>query len=341
MKTVLNTSFEPTGSVHRTNPIASFFAILLFASAAFGQVKSPIVGVSEKDVIGGSDTFFGIPLQRDAIYSGTIDSVTPDTSINCTTITPDGNPSWTADEFALSAFVRITSGRAAGRIELISENQGFNITVKTVFAPRVGDSFEIIPGWTLDSLFPPATQTTFHLSIGKLPADRGSELLFYPENGEGIETSPISLAFLTSGGWTGLGDLYPRFGGVVLSPGSVFAIRHPDEAADTKLPLFGNVDDSPRLIPIQILKGRANENFTTPNRATSTTLRRLGLKLGSRDRLLVFDDAEPDVFRFDGRSWLDETGASANNIVIEVGSALAIRKAAGTADKLTFWKQLP
>ena len=126
-----------------------------------------------------------------------------------------------------------------------------------------------------------------------------------------------------------------------MSPRSVFAIRHPDEAADTKLPLFGNVDDSPRLIPIQILKGRANENFTTPNRATSTTLRRLGLKLGSRDRLLVFDDAEPDVFRFDGRSWLDETGASANNIVIEVGAALAIRKAAGTADKLTFWKQLP
>src|SRR5690606_18949075 len=52
-----------------------------------------------------------------------------------------------------------------------------------------GDPVSLIPAWTLATLFPPATQTTFHPSTGRLASGRKSELLFFDNDTPGTGLS--------------------------------------------------------------------------------------------------------------------------------------------------------
>ncbi|MGY8642329.1 MAG: TIGR02597 family protein [Verrucomicrobiales bacterium] len=350
MKSVFQHIYEPTLLLHRTNPIASFFAILLFAGAAFGEVKSPIVGVSETSICnGGADTYFSLPLQPDVALAGTISEITHNSVEGETTITISGEPDLESDQFAYSAYLKFKTGRAAGRSVLIHGNASSQLIIEESVPARAGDAFEIVPGWSLGALFPPATQTTFHLSTGNLPAARGSELLLYSTSGGGVETSPSSVCFLTPTGWKILGGTFPGANDVVLDPSAVFAVRNPKGSADTTFSVTGTAQNSPRLVALKTLRGQANENFTGHLSATDRSLRSLGLKLGRSDRLLLFEK-EPTAlnivpaseFRFDGRKWIDvNSNESANDITIPAGAALIVKKAPVKADGVVFWKQVP
>jgi uncharacterized protein (TIGR02597 family) len=114
----------------------------------------------------GSTNYISLPLSSNAIYTGSVNSVGSNT-INVS------NSPFTINLANIGApyFVKFLSGTEAGRTLLITGNTTNSLTVSTTdnstqsvnlqtsnFAVNSGDSFEVVPGDTLGSLF--GTNTT-------------------------------------------------------------------------------------------------------------------------------------------------------------------------------------
>src|SRR5690606_13736833 len=90
-----------------------------------------------------------------------------------------------------------------------------------------GARVENVPAWTLDRLFPPAQQSTFYTSVGRLATGRGSELLFFNAEGRGANLAPSRRFFLNEDGWIEVAGFAPA-GDVPIPLGQAFIIRHPE-----------------------------------------------------------------------------------------------------------------
>jgi hypothetical protein len=109
----------------------------------------------------GSTSYISLPLSSNAVYTGSVSSAGPNT-INVsntpfkTNLANSGSP----------YFVKFLSGTEAGRTLLITGNSNNSLTVSTTdnssqtvslqtsnFSVSPGDSFEVVPGDTLGSLF--------------------------------------------------------------------------------------------------------------------------------------------------------------------------------------------
>jgi len=109
----------------------------------------------------GSTNYISLPLSSNAIYTGSVSSVGPNT------INVSGTP-FTTNLAAIGSpyFVKFLSGNEAGRTLLITGNSANSLTVSITdnssqsvnlqtanFSVSPGDSFEVVPGDTLASLF--------------------------------------------------------------------------------------------------------------------------------------------------------------------------------------------
>lgn len=328
---------------------------------------SPAVGYLRFDCLPGSDTPLSVPFQRPARWSGKLGSPPAAQGGGTTRLALAGSPAFAAGELLATAhflFVRDSTGPAGRHFPIIAHTAAtidVSSSPDSIAGLAEGDLVSVIPGWTLATLFPPATQSTFHLSTGPLASQRGSELLLFNDTGEGAALAPSRRFFVTSSGWLEVGD-YSDAGDVIIPPNQPFVVRHREGAAATTFVPLDEVSSEGVALPLVTVNGSVKEVRLAPPRPVPASLDQLGLS-GSvftestgtgpadrKDELVVFDGTAPGInrspsavyFRSGGQWLLDTTGfPSSGGTMIEPSDGLLIRKAAGTSATTSWWINLP
>ena len=338
-----------------------------FASTARGEVVSGVVGHNTVVCPGGSDTIVSIPFHRPASFCSFV-AGSPVVSANTATISHQSERTFSVDQFVTEKHYLIFSGTGtrAGRVYPISSNDANSITIEldgdNLAGVGNGDAFDVIPYWTLSSLFPSASQNTVHLSTGKLAPARKTRILFFDDVGEGIQLAPDRSYFLTAEGWFSADSGYPAADDVAIPPGKAFVIRHPNGTATTtfipKNLVFGDVFSSP------IRRSQAGSQDTALALVRPVPLKLSELDIaglftdsssnapGDRDdELLVYDNIatalnkQPSAIYFRvGGQWRRDDGASypsANDVEIPASTGIVIRKANGGSGTTLHWLNTP
>ena len=360
-------------------PTAKFFpacslALILVAVAPWPTladdppiaVTSAPVGYVATTCQGGSDTLVSVPFHRPAAWAGRLDAA-PSAGDDGVLLTLVGDPEF--DEGQLLAaphYVLFGSGGAlAGEwFEVISHN-GSEVEVEAPLTAlqdaSAGDPVMIIPHWTLASLLPPATQPTAHLSEGSLLTQRGTEVLFFDRDSEGIQLAPNRKFFVTTAGWFEAADGTPEAGDVLVPPGLMLVIRHPEGAPSTVFVARQQVFTGPLVQPIRRSESQALDNALAAPRPIPVRLADLDLddevftpsssNEGVRmDELLVYDNAEAAINKQPSATyfrtpvgWVEDADGfpAADDTTVDGAQGLVIRKAAGPGDSTLRWLNAP
>ncbi len=149
--------------------------LTLFASiTALGTtVSTPVFGTYKIDCPADSDTYIGIPVTRTPEFSGTVESVIEGEF----KVVPNGEPNWAGDKFVFSDtqtnryYLKFTSGELEGAWYDIKGNDAYSLQIEIgeseIKKIGLGDSFQIIPHWTLATLFPDGGSLSKNMADGK------------------------------------------------------------------------------------------------------------------------------------------------------------------------------
>ena len=125
------------------------------------NAESPVWGTYKVECPANSDTYIGITTTRAPVFTGKVQSVQNGT----TNIVAQGEPNWSANQFVYVAgsqtdhyYLKFTSGELEGAWYDIKSNSTSDVEIEIGSAELakigVNDTFEIIPHWTLATLFP-------------------------------------------------------------------------------------------------------------------------------------------------------------------------------------------
>ena len=121
-------------------------AASLFSFSSLSAVATDPVGYVTFTAADSVDTKFGLPMERPALLATTVDSVTSGT------LTVSVDASAASD----SHYVQFSNGSLAGQWYQVSSSTATSITVAEdleTLGAATGDSFRVIPFWTLSTLF--------------------------------------------------------------------------------------------------------------------------------------------------------------------------------------------
>ncbi len=312
----------------------------------------------------GSDTIASAPFRREVVFRGTLDAE-PTLAGGLTTLTPT---TLSGDFTSVPHYLVFRDGSSAeGRHFPVVTQDGATLGIELgdLESPGLttGDDFELIPYWTLDTLFP-ADNATIHESAGLLLHERGTEILFFDTGSAAINLAPSRKFFRIAAGWREATRGFPDAGAVIIPPGTSFVIRHPASAGDTAFVAYQYVDDEVKAYPLLTSTQGSRDNHLASVRPVPTRLRELDLEapafLASAstagqdrgDELHVFDSVEAAVnrrasavfFRVAGQ-WVEddeaETFPNADETLIAPGAGLMIRKAATVDGAVAVWVNTP
>lgn len=345
-----------------------FLGVLGTASAA--EVFSPVVGFLKFDCLAESDTVVSAPFHQTARWAGRVAAVPTSPSPGVVRISLKDNPSFATGELKNSPhhlYCRDTTGAHRGRHFLIVEHGANTVDVSAGLSDlgslAIDGLVSIIPAWTLNTLFPPASQTTLHASTGSLASQRVSELLFFDATTVGSSLAPTRRFFVTGAAWFEVGS-YSAAGSTVIEPGQAFIIRHPaGVAATTFVPnqqvhgglvalTLGATRDSidrdimvalPRPVPMTL----DQLDFGPGQFVESATV-----AIGDRkDQLLVFNNAQAlrnrqpsDIYFRTGGQWVRDNGTTypaAGGQTIEPSAGLMIRREGDAGTSTLVWVNAP
>jgi len=331
------------------------------------QLTTDPVGFSKVTCKGGSDTVVSVPFHRNPVFTGKIGAM-PTTVGTGAVITPAGIVSLSANAFtATPHYLRFQNGGMDGACFEITANSSTSITIEfggaSLGGLSQGESFDVIPHWTLETLLPKASQTTLHPSTGKLPPGRKSSLMLADATREGIRLAPDRLFFVNSQGWFQAAGGFPAADDVPVKPGQVLVIRHKTGAADT---VFRTTERVHRYdYPTILTSGPEG-----PQDHAVGLMRPVAVKLSDldldgiafldslsaapadrKDELLLFDNAvvalnkapSKTFFRVAGQ-WVEDAGGAfpaANGVLIPPSTAIVIRKAATSTERTLVWINSP
>jgi hypothetical protein len=333
-------------SIHRLCLLPIFVA-LNWCSVQLVSAENLMIGFNRVTCQAKSDTLVSVPFMKHPVKAAKTLAVVPTISSGQAVLTPSEATTWTADELKNNFYVRITSGVLAGHWYDITGNAAATLTIDlngengSGFAE--GDTFMVVGYWTLDTLFPPVTQTTFHKSSGNL-----------------------EVYFLTDSGWKKSAAGFPAAGNTILEPGLPFIIRHPDQVAATDFEPDGRVLRGTDSIWLEQTAADKQDNTVAVQRPVDVALSDSGLgetafasstshASGDRkDELLVFDNGakafnkSPSAIYYKvAQSWFKDEGkaeansAAASTKALSASSGLIIRKSKGTTDISTIWNNQP
>ncbi|GAB4172370.1 MAG: hypothetical protein Fur0032_11770 [Terrimicrobiaceae bacterium] len=335
----------------------TIWALILFVGESHAEViYSSRFGLNQVTCPAASDTHVSVPFLRlPVVFRGKVAAISAGPS-GTAVVTSSGNPSWTAGALAGVCYVRILDGVLAGHWLEISANSSTSLTVDLAGLPSgnlaAGDRFLVLRHWTLDSLFPPAEQTTVHISSGNLPFQQKTKVLLPDLGGSGVDLPADSVCFLTASGWKLSAPGFPSAGSLVIPPGSTLIIRHPGGVADTVFMPRGEVLMEKDAVLLATRSSGPQDNDVAIHRPVSVRLSEAGLDTGAflastghdaaqrKDELLVFDNTAVGfnkpasaVYYRVGSTWYRDTGAGAanpvanNDFAFPAAGAAIIRKA--------------
>ncbi|MCB1090765.1 MAG: TIGR02597 family protein [Verrucomicrobiae bacterium] len=328
---------------------------------------SAIIGLTRNLCKAGSDTLIGVPFERNAIGGGSLAAPPKLTGLSASFRANIPAGELPAFENRLHYLRFVGPGGAAGSWHPILSHSDSTVTIEAngsnLADLDTGDTFEIIPYWTLDSLFDPGVQETIHVSAGSLPNVRSTEVLITDLTGEGINLAPDHIYFLTGSGWRQATTGFPSAGSQVILPGQVIVIRHPVGVADTYFVARQRVNLGDLRMALRTSVRGSQDNLVSLARPTEIKLSELDLTAetfldsastdsGDRvDELLLFDNLaaafnkSPSVtfFRVAG-TWRRDDGATfpvADDDLIPIAAAIVIRKAATEDGQPLIWINSP
>ncbi|MEM9017106.1 MAG: TIGR02597 family protein [Verrucomicrobiota bacterium] len=334
-----------------------------------GSLKSAnYVGFLRIPCAANADTIVSVPFRDAPSYEGIL-SAPPSVDGETASLAVGDTPSWEKDEFVRTpSFVRFLSGSRTGSHYRILNNSSENVSIQigtdTLTSVSAGDLFEIVSYWTLNSLFPPGSQTTIHESASVFASTRKTEVLLFDLNTNGIELAPNQVFFLTNGTWHRADEGFPEAGDTVIPPGAALIIRHPDTVTSTSFVVSQFVDQNPLSTTLRTRTDGGIDHTIAVSQPIAIQLQNLQLSgagvfeessstsAGDRsDELLVYENAlaivnqKPSATYFrSGGAWLEDTGASfpnADDETIPPGVGIVIRKAATVDGAYHFWVNTP
>jgi len=317
---------------------------------------------------GGSDTVVSIPFHRPVRFSSAV-SENPVVSATTASLGFQADRELLTNELTDEPhYLQFTGGSRNGWVYPVTSHDADSITIDlendNLAGVEDGDIFEVIPYWTLATLFPPAEQTTVHPSAGKLAPQRESRVLFFDEIGEGTNLAPDRIHFLTSEGWFCSDRGFPAADDTVIPPGKAFVIRHPDNAASTEFAARWYVHARGHSSALRTRSGQGNSQDTTVALLRPVAVKLSDLDLGvsftdspsnsssdRRDELVLYDNLtaafnkEPSVIYFRvGGEWRRDDGNSypaSDDEEIPSTTGLLIRKSSTAAGASVRWLNLP
>lgn len=350
--------------------IRGFQAILLsFATAGIApaeDVYSPVVGFVRFDCLPASDTIVSVPFHPTPRWSGALSAVPGDQGSGVMRLYLKNNPNFASGELTATPHYLYLRDNSAteGRHYLITAHESNSVDVTVPPGELTGLAIDslvsVIPGWTLATLFPPASQTTFHASTGNLASTRKSELLFFDRTTAGSNLAPNRTFFVTANAWVEAGA-FANAGNVLIEPGQAFIVRHPAGVAQTAFVPSQQVYGGAYAVSLPYSTETARDTMLALPRPVPLTLNQLDLggafeesattaENDRRDELIVYHNATaalnklPSAIYFrTGGNWVSApAGSPAGTTSIEPSAGLVIRKArAGAAGAPLVWINQP
>ena len=310
--------------------ILSFRLTILAMACACGGVQAQTtvstapVGFNSVSTLGNSDTRFSVPLHRPAVYAGLVQSVS---GTGGNIVTAQGTPGWTTgpDQFVYAQgtqsntyYIEFTSGNKVGMTYTVADNSTNTLTLDLngdaldgsngTGAVAAGDSFSVIPYWTLGTLFPSGQGVTAAANVtgsGSL-----TQILVISGNAEGINLAPNFTYYYYGGngtfaaGWRQIGGGFTTlFDDTVVSSDQTVVIRQNGVSATSVLTATGTVPTNQRSYVIGTIQANAQQDnwigidvpialtLAQSNLATSGAFTGASNVTGTGgDELLVFDD---------------------------------------------------
>jgi uncharacterized protein (TIGR02597 family) len=284
-------------------PLYPLLAFATFVALAGAQtVSTDPVGFIPIVAKGNSDTYLALPLHRGLSFQGTV------ASVNQSTLTVN-SAAFQTDGYKDTHYVLIASGAKEGMWYAITTNSPTAVTIELAgdtlgTAVASGTEIQIIPFWTLATLFPGGVGV--HASPSFLPR---TSVLIPDQARAGVNLAAAASFFYYSGtqyggaGWRKFGNSPAvKFDSYALIPDTCCIVRH-EIATDTTITIPGAVQMTSLANVVGTLaSGRAQDNAIALNVAVPTSLTASNLfesgaftgtaTLGAPvDQLLVFDGA--------------------------------------------------
>lgn len=329
--------------------------LLAFAFPLFCTASILAADVAYTKPVGGftitaaanTDTRISAVLARSAAWAGTI------ASVSSTTLTAAGTPNWSAGAFAPGAttyYARMLSGAQRGQYFIITASTTDTLTVDNaglnLSAIVAGDSFEVVPFWTLGTLFPASQAGTAFVASGSA-LSRQTEVLTYDASQTGINRASSGTYYFLNGAWRKVGSSAgTSFDSTLIFPDGYVIQRN--KAAATNLVQTGRVQPAYLGSVIEATASVQNDNFVSISFPIDVTLDQSGLigtvfaasssPLAISDQLLWYDPAATGInlassatYYYYNGAWRKRGSSSSLNFgstVLKAGSGFIIRKAA-------------
>jgi len=328
------------------------------ATGVAQEVATEPSGFSNLTLLGNSDTIVSLPFTRPRAACGLVDSSAG------TVVQVKGSPAWSNNQFVYSSgvqtdsyYFKVRSGLKEGSAYTITASGPNTLTLDmagdNLNGLSANDRFEIIPYWTLATVFPGGAG--IHESLSDLV--HKSEVLVFDLNYAGINPSASKTYFFYQGNWqqTGSGEVRNDD---VLWPDAYFIVRH-RIATDTTLMVRGAVIMSKLATSLGTDPSARQDNIVALQRPVAVSLNDSGLitsgafipslnDLMHADELLTFDNsvagrnksASATYFYYSGAWRRIGSGADVGStLVFTPGTGVVIRKKPGTSSAL--WLNSP
>lgn len=349
--------------------LASAVPVVATLSGA-ADAYSPVYGFLKFDCLAESDTVVSAPFHPVPRWAGRLSAAPASQGTGHVRLSLANSPNFAAGELTTRPhflLVRDASGPTGRHFDIAAHSaNGIDIvaTVAELDGLPANGLVSVIPAWTLDTLFPPATQTTFHSSTSPLASGRKSELLLFDETTLGTSLAPSRRFYVTAEGWFETGG-FAAAGDFALKPGQAFLVRHPAGVAATQFIPHQQVYAGAVSLSVRTSAEESVDTMLALPRPVPITLDDIDIDFGPggfeesasnevadrKDQLLVYDNAAAGLnklpsavyFRVGGQWRKDEESAfpDAAGEWIEPSAGLLLRKAAGGTGQPLFWVNAP
>ena len=296
------------------------FLVAAVAGALFGnfpgpnrlyaEVASEPAGFHKLTFLGNSDTIVSIPFSRPPLAAASVNSI-PAANV----VEVRGAPGWASNQLAYAAgvqsntcYVRFFSGNKEGVIYPVLANGTNTLTLNvgsdSLSTVTNGTRLQVIPFWTLGSVFPNGRGVVASTS----QAIRRTEVLIPDFSASGINLSSTATYYFllptgsTTGTWRKVGAGTSNKNDDIFLPDAYFIVRH-NTSTGTVLTGLGTVPASKYVIPLLTLSTAKADNSVALSRPVPVSLDDSGLfqsgafrasasQANRTDELLVFDNSQ-------------------------------------------------
>jgi uncharacterized protein (TIGR02597 family) len=355
------------------------------ALCAQNIVSTDPVGAVVLDFLGSSDTLLSLPLHQPVALEATVSGVTGnvvDLDLSGATLT--ANQYVYQGPSTSTYYAQFITGNREGYYYTVTANDingniSLNTTTDAGFSGNVaiGDSVQIIPYWTLNTLFPGGNGTLPTSNFGA--TNRNSEVLFPDMTDPGTDLAS-SIIYYYYNGSANVGSGWRLSGGsatvlqndVIIPPNSSLIVRL-NVATNTTTTLVGSVPMSGFATPLSTLAANTTQDIavgvSVPSNVTLsqsqlfesgafTPSTNFGASPpGRQDELLVFDNtatgqdkAAVQIYYYYngmanvGPGWRlsgSATVSQNNTAVFQPGNGYVIRTAATAQPTTVIWTFVP